>query len=252
MPDLIFSVEVVVGIVVAVVVGYFLAVILRRRAISRGRLLAMCAYAREGTHGWRNGFIRFGEGDVEWYPMGGISVRPKHAWSRRSLDLGTPVPVGRDEGLDFIDDGVSAVSYTHLDVYKRQRSRPSPRSVTATTTTSRSRRSSCAVASTTSGASGPRSRRTSDPTSRRPNSVAREGPSRGRSPRAVAGPAAYPRDVGVPSRPLGMPCAWVGSVSYTHLDVYKRQGQMNALRQYISCLQLNRLQAEYPVLIFQD
>ena len=73
MPDLIFSVEVVVGIVVAVVVGYFLAVILRRRAISRGRLLAMCAYAREGTQGWRNGFIRFGEGDVEWYPGHGAA-----------------------------------------------------------------------------------------------------------------------------------------------------------------------------------
>lgn len=118
MPDLIFSVEVVVGIVVAVVVGYFLAVILRRRAISRGRLLAMCAYAREGTQGWRNGFIRFGEGDVEWYPMGGISVRPRHAWSRRSLDLGTPVPVGRDEGLDFIDDGVSVLCHDGTGAFR--------------------------------------------------------------------------------------------------------------------------------------
>ena len=107
MPDLIFSIEILVGLIVAVVGGYLLAVTLRRRAISRGKLLAMCAYAREGSHSWRTGFVRFGEGGVEWYSMGGISVRPKHAWSRRNLDLGSPVAVGSNEGLDLIEDAVA-------------------------------------------------------------------------------------------------------------------------------------------------
>ncbi len=106
MPDLLFSLEVAVGLLTAVVGGYFLAVSLRRRAISRGRLLAMCAYAREGAHVWRNGFIRFGEGEVDWYPIGGISVKPKHSWSRRGLDLGTPVAVDPRERLDLIDDAI--------------------------------------------------------------------------------------------------------------------------------------------------
>jgi hypothetical protein len=106
-PDLIFSIEILVALIVAVVGGYLLAVTLRRRAISRGKLLAMCAYAREGSHSWRTGFVRFGEGGVEWYSMGGVSVRPKHAWSRRNLDLGSPVPVGSNEGLDLIDDAVA-------------------------------------------------------------------------------------------------------------------------------------------------
>jgi hypothetical protein len=105
-PDLIFVIEIVVGLIVAVVGGYLLAVTLRRRAISRGKLLAMCAYAREGAHVWRNGFIRFGEGDVEWYPMRSVSVRPRHVWSRRSLDLGSPRPVDPRERLDLIDNAV--------------------------------------------------------------------------------------------------------------------------------------------------
>jgi len=104
-PDLLISLEVAVGILVAVVGGYLLAIVLRRRAISRGKLLAMCAYCRDGSDVWRNGYIRFGEGEVEWYPMGGVSVRPRHAWSRRSLDLGTPSGATPGPGL-LVDDPV--------------------------------------------------------------------------------------------------------------------------------------------------
>ena len=106
MPDLIFPLGIAVGLIVGVIGAYLLAVTLRRRAIARGRLLAMCAYAREGAHMWRNGFIRFGEGEVEWYPIGGISVRPRHSWPRRALDLGAPVAVDARERLDLIEDAI--------------------------------------------------------------------------------------------------------------------------------------------------
>lgn len=90
MSDLIFSIEVAVGLLVALTGGYLVAVVLRRRIISRGGLTTMCAYRRVGGHAWRQGFIRFGEGDVEWFPLGGISTRPRHVWSRRGLELGNP------------------------------------------------------------------------------------------------------------------------------------------------------------------
>ncbi len=90
MSDLIFSIEVAVGLLVALAGGYLVAVVLRRRIISRGGLTTMCAYRRAGGHAWRQGFIRFGEGDLEWFPLGGVSTKPRYVWSRRGLDLGNP------------------------------------------------------------------------------------------------------------------------------------------------------------------
>ncbi len=124
MPDLLFTLEVAVGVVVAVVGGYLLAVTLRRRAIARGKLLAMCAYAREGAAMWRNGFIRFGEGEVEWYPIGGVSLRPRHSWSRRTLDLGTPVAVDPREHLELIDDAVWVPCYDGTTRFQLAMARP--------------------------------------------------------------------------------------------------------------------------------
>ncbi|MBK8470058.1 MAG: DUF2550 domain-containing protein [Candidatus Phosphoribacter sp.] len=103
--DLIFSIEVAVGALLALVGAYVLATVLRRRAIARGKLLAMCAYQRPGSHAWRQGYVRFGEGDVEWYPLGGLSLRPRHIWARRTLDIGAPVAIPPGE-LDLIPDAV--------------------------------------------------------------------------------------------------------------------------------------------------
>ena len=87
MPDLLFSVEVAVGVLVALVVAYVLLMVGRRRAIGRGRVLTMCAVQAEGMRHWRSGFVRFGNGVVEWYPLGGISLRPRHQWERADLDV---------------------------------------------------------------------------------------------------------------------------------------------------------------------
>lgn len=106
MPDLIFSVEVAVALLVALVVAYVLLMVGRRRAIGRGRVLTMCAVQAAGARHWRSGFVRFGNGVVEWYPLGGISLRPRHQWDRADLDVSAARPVGHNEGLDVIRDAV--------------------------------------------------------------------------------------------------------------------------------------------------
>lgn len=106
MTDLLFSLEVAVGLVVAVAGGYLLAIFLRRRAISRGNLLTLGAYRREGATRWRQGFIRFGESELQWFPLGGVSVHPRHRWPRRGLDLGTPVSSGAGPASSSIPDAV--------------------------------------------------------------------------------------------------------------------------------------------------
>jgi hypothetical protein len=105
-PDLIFSVEVVVGLLVALIAAYVLVMVGRRRAIGRGRVLTMCAVQADGARTWRSGFVRFGDGVVEWYPLGGISLRPKHTWDRADLDVSAARPVATGEGPDVIKDAV--------------------------------------------------------------------------------------------------------------------------------------------------
>ncbi len=103
MPDLLFVIEGVLGAIVAIGLTYLLTSIGRRRAIARGALLTMCAYAAEGATSWRRGLLRFGSGSVEWFPMAGLSVRPRYRWARRQLDLGSATPQPDGARLDLID-----------------------------------------------------------------------------------------------------------------------------------------------------
>lgn len=113
MTDLLFTVEVAVGIALAVLLTWALTVAGRRRAIGRGSLLTLCAYAPDGSRSWRRGLIRFGAHGVEWFPMTGFSLRPRHHWGRRELELGSAVPLPDGAGLD-LHDAVS-VSCRHGD-----------------------------------------------------------------------------------------------------------------------------------------
>ncbi len=113
MTDLLFSLEVAVGLVVAIAGGYLLAMFMRRRAISRGNLVTLCAFQREGSHAWRQGFIRFGESELEWFPLSGLTMNARHRWSRRDLELGVPVDAASREAPASIPDAV-CVTCVHV------------------------------------------------------------------------------------------------------------------------------------------
>jgi hypothetical protein len=105
MPDLLLSFEVAAGIVLGLALGFVGLVFLRRRSIARGRVLTMCGL-RRATSSWRMGLMRYGVGQLEWYSLGGLTIRPKHRWEQRVLELGAPARVGTGQGLDVLTDPV--------------------------------------------------------------------------------------------------------------------------------------------------
>ncbi|MGB8384764.1 MAG: DUF2550 domain-containing protein [Dermatophilaceae bacterium] len=106
MPDLLVSVELAVGILLGLGLGFIALVFLRRRTIARGRVLTMCGL-RQASTGWRMGLVRYGVGQLEWYALGGLTIRPKYRWEQRVLELGSPAPASLGEGLDVLSDPVA-------------------------------------------------------------------------------------------------------------------------------------------------
>lgn len=111
MPDLLVSVELAVGILLGLGLAFVALVFLRRRLIARGRVLTMCGLRKAST-GWRMGLVRYGVGQLEWYALGGLTIKPKYRWEQRVLELGSPVTVGLGDGLDVLTDPI-AVTCRH-------------------------------------------------------------------------------------------------------------------------------------------
>ncbi|HRW19969.1 MAG TPA: DUF2550 family protein [Dermatophilaceae bacterium] len=101
MGDLLFTLEVAVALAVALLLTYLLTIATRRRAIARGGLLtaAVLSVPSHSAGRWRTGFVRFGDGHLEWFTLGGVTLRPRASWPRRLLELGSPVPSDGTEGL---------------------------------------------------------------------------------------------------------------------------------------------------------
>ncbi len=101
MADLLLTIEVAVGLLIAVAVTALLSLIGRRKAIARGALLTLAGLRLPEGH-WRRGYARFGDGSLEWFALNGVSTRPAHAWTRRELELDAPTPLPGDVqvGLD--------------------------------------------------------------------------------------------------------------------------------------------------------
>ena len=76
-------------IVLAVVGGTFA----RRRMIARGKPLTVCAIREPESRKWRFGLARYGGTGLEWFTLGGLSVRPARRWDRTRLQIGAPRPL---------------------------------------------------------------------------------------------------------------------------------------------------------------
>ena len=97
MPSALVSSEIVIGTLLVVVLVVLAATWSRRRYIARGLQLTICGTRSSGVDRWRIGLIRFADNALEWYSLGGVSLRPKHRWPRQALRLEAPtLLVGRD------------------------------------------------------------------------------------------------------------------------------------------------------------
>lgn len=106
MPDLLLSLEIAVGILLGLGLAFLGLVFLRRRAIARGRLLTMCGLRRPRGN-WRLGLLRYGSGQLEWFALDGVTVRPKYRWDQQRFELGVPVHAASGEGLDGLTDAIA-------------------------------------------------------------------------------------------------------------------------------------------------
>lgn len=87
------TIELVLVVALALLVVCIVFVWLRRRYISGGKPLMLCAIS-SGDRRWRLGLARI-EGDrLDWFSVVGPSLRPAHEWLRNDLDLGAPGRLG--------------------------------------------------------------------------------------------------------------------------------------------------------------
>lgn len=110
MPTALFSTEIVVGTPLLLVALVLATTFLRRRFIARGLPLTLCGLRESGRRRWRLGHIRFGDNALEWYSLGGVSLRPRHRWDRQALMLNVPQKLAADDAIAVLPDasGVSA------------------------------------------------------------------------------------------------------------------------------------------------
>lgn len=102
MPSALVSTEIVVGTLLVVVTLVLVVTYARRRYISRGLPLTVCALRTEAGKRWRLGLIRFGDNALEWYTLGGVSLRARHRWPRQTLFVETPEPLAAGESIPVI------------------------------------------------------------------------------------------------------------------------------------------------------
>ena len=97
MPSALVNTEIAIGTLLVIALVVLATTWFRRRYIAKGLRLTLCGTRPTSGDRWRIGLIRFGDNALEWYSLGGVSLRPKHRWPRQALRLEAPVLlVGRD------------------------------------------------------------------------------------------------------------------------------------------------------------
>ena len=93
-----------IGTLLVIVLGVLGATWFRRRYIAKGLQLILCATRPTSHDRWRVGLIRFGDNALEWYSLGGVSLRPKQRWQRQTLRLEAPVLLLGADAIPVLPD----------------------------------------------------------------------------------------------------------------------------------------------------
>lgn len=112
MPAALLSVEVLVGALVVLVCLVVAGLVLRRRALARGRILTLCGLRREGAARFRMGLLRLGHDQLEWFPLLGVTLRPADGWARTDVDVEPSRALDGSERPDLIPDAVGVACRT--------------------------------------------------------------------------------------------------------------------------------------------
>ena len=83
-------VEIIVGALALLAVLALAYIFVRRRLLSSGAPLMLCALRLPGRTSYRLGLLRFSGPSLEWFTLIGPSPRPVRSWERPRLELGPP------------------------------------------------------------------------------------------------------------------------------------------------------------------
>jgi hypothetical protein len=125
--SLLISAEIVAGVLVVLALSALLYIFVRRRLLSSGAPLMLCALQPHGRSQYRLGLLRFAGGTLEWFTLVGPSPRPAHTWERPRLELGPPrkprgpiaglpdpVTVACRHGADEFEMALAPAAYTAM------------------------------------------------------------------------------------------------------------------------------------------
>src|SRR5689334_21970558 len=84
------SAEIVAGALILLALFALTYIFVRRRLLSSGGPLMLCALQPHGRSPYRLGLLRFSGGLLEWFTLIGPSPRPARTWERPRLELGPP------------------------------------------------------------------------------------------------------------------------------------------------------------------
>lgn len=111
--DVLLSAEVLVGAVVLLLILFLAGTFLRRRAIGRGKPLVLCAVRLPGESRWRVGMARYGSARLDWFRLGGVTVRARAQWNRSQLELGSPHALQGKDRIGLVPDAVGVPCHYH-------------------------------------------------------------------------------------------------------------------------------------------
>lgn len=98
--------EIIVGTLALLAVLALAYIFVRRRLLSSGAPLMLCALQLPGRSSYRLGLLRFSGSTVEWFTLIGPSPRPQRSWDRPRLELGPPEPA--EVAVSGLPDAVTA------------------------------------------------------------------------------------------------------------------------------------------------
>src|SRR5688572_17252179 len=87
----IVSAEIIAGALVLLALLTLAFIYIRRRRLSSGAPLMLCALRGYGQTQFRLGLLRFRGSTLEWFTLIGPSLRPARSWERPRLELEAPM-----------------------------------------------------------------------------------------------------------------------------------------------------------------
>jgi hypothetical protein len=117
-PSVLVSTEIVIGTLLVIALVVLAATYLRRRYIAGGQPLTLCGHRTSGSDHWHLGLMRLGDNALEWYALGGVSLRPKHRWQRQTLLLDAPRRLLDDEALTLLPDAYAVECVDRLESFE--------------------------------------------------------------------------------------------------------------------------------------